>query len=144
MPVELPQWVVRDIVANQQREWEPRLKALDPELRLIPPFQNPPHPAMLPDRWHLARFTDMPGQESIIPIVGSNGEFREMDEGMFEALKRRDLQSPRSLEAARVERKKRQAAHDWAKRKAKEDRVGDLADRIETGERTSIRVTKEI
>jgi hypothetical protein len=96
MSIAFPQWVVQDWVDQQQREWGPRLTALDPGLRLIPPFQNPPDPAMAENRWHIARFNEVRGQHVLIPIAGPNGEFREMDEAMFEALKRADRHSNRS------------------------------------------------
>jgi len=144
MAIELPQWVVQDWVDQQQREWGPRLKQLDPGLHLIPPFQNPPHPAMEPNRWHLARFNEVYGHEVVIPIVGPNGEFREMDEPMFEALKRKDLHSNRSVQAEERARRLRREAADRAKARDKEDRVVELADRIETAERTSIRVTRDV
>jgi len=140
LSIEIPQWVVQDWVSQKQREWEPRLRALDPGLRLIPPFQNPPHPGMKANRWHLARFTDIPGFETFIPIEDPEGGFREMDEAMYDALKRADLQSPRSVAARERERRLRQEAYDSSKRREKEDRVGELAERLESAERVSIRV----
>ena len=139
MSLEIPQWVVQDWVSQQQREWEPRLRALDPGLRLIPPFQNPPHPAMEPNRWHIARFAEW-GCEAFFAIEGDNGEFREMDEAMFESLKRYDLHSPRSVAAReRTERLRREAV-ERAKARQKDERVGELAERIESKERLSVRV----
>ena len=139
MSIEIPQWVVQDWVSQQQREWEPRLRALDPGLRLIPPFQNPPHPAMEPNRWHIARFAEW-GCEAFFAIEGDNGEFREMDEAMFESLKRYDLHSPRSVAAReRTERLRREAV-ERAKERRKDERVGELAERIESKERLSVRV----
>jgi len=144
MSVEIPQWVASNIVAEQQREWGPRLRALDPNLHLIPPFQNPPHPAMLPERWHLARFNEVVGREVIIPIITPDGGFREMDEAMFESLKRMDTHSNRSgSQRQRAEKLRRQAAQR-AKEREKADRVGQIAERVESAERVSIRVPKGV
>ena len=140
MSVEIPQWVVRDWVDQQQREWGPRLRALDPNLYLIPPFQNPPHPAMEPNRWHLARFNEVMGREVLIPIVGPNGEFREMDEAMFEALKRMDRHSNRSTEQTERAAKLRRQAAERAREREREDRVTELGERIASKERLSVRV----
>jgi hypothetical protein len=142
--IAFPQWVVQDWVDQQQREWGPRLTALDPGLRLIPPFQNPPDPAMAENRWHIARFNEVRGQHVLIPIAGPNGEFREMDEAMFEALKRADRHSNRSSQQVERAMKLRKAAAERAKAREKEDRVDEIAARIESAERVSIRVPRNV
>jgi hypothetical protein len=144
MSIVFPQWIVQDWVDQQQREWGPRLTALDPGLRLIPPFQNPPHPGMLANRWHLGRFNEVMGQEVIIPIVGPNEEFREMDEAMFEALKRMDRHSNRSSQQIERAQKLRRAAAERAKKREKTERVEELAARIESAERVSILVPRGV
>jgi hypothetical protein len=140
----LPDFVVRGIVEQQQREWGPRLEALDPGLRLIPPFQNPPLPDMVPNRWHLARFSEIRGHEVYITIQGPAGEFREMDEAMFDALKRLDMHSNRSRKAAERAARTREAAIARAKERTAEDRRTELAERIKHHESPSIHIPRSV
>lgn len=142
MAIEFPDFVVRNWVDQQQREWELRLKALDPGLRLIPPFQNPPLPDMVPNRWHLARFSEVRGHEVYITIQGPGGEFREMDEAMFDALKKRDMQSNRSRKAAERAAKVRERAIQRSKERTAEDRRQELAERIKHHDSPSIHIPR--
>lgn len=144
MSIKFPDWVVRGWVDQQQREWQPRLTALDPGLRLIPPFQNPPLPEMEPNRWYLVRFNEVRGQHVLIPIVGPDGEFREMDESVFAALVKADMQSSRSRDANERAARVRKRAAERAKERTAEDRRTELAERIKSADSPSILVPRGI
>lgn len=144
MAIEFPDWVVQGWVDQQLREWGPRLAALDAGLKLIPPFQTPPVPEMEPNRWYIARFSEVRGQHVLMPIVGPNGEFREMDEAMFEKLKQKDMHSSRSREANERAARVRKHAAERAKERTAEDRRTELAERIKSADSPSIRVPRGI
>lgn len=144
MAIEFPEWVVHGWVAQQLREWGPRLAELDAGLKLIPPFQTPPVPEMEPNRWYIARFSEIRGQHVLMPIVGPHGEFREMDEAMFTELKKRDMQSSRSRAANERAVKTRKHAAELAKQRTAEDRRQELKERIKHHDSPSIHVPRGI
>lgn len=140
----LPESAVRSLLSEQERYWNPILKRLDPLLRLIPPQRRPPV-GMLPNRWHIARINEQ-GVENYIAITTGPPDFgfREMDEAMLDALKRRDLQSTRSERIRREEQATRLACAERAKQRASEDRVDSIAARIANKTRPSILFSDDV
>lgn len=138
----LPESAVRSLLSEQERYWNPILKRIDPLLRLVAPMRNPPV-GMFPNRWHIGR-VDPPHAELFIPVVGPNGEFREMDEAMLDALRRRDMQSTRSERIRREEQARHRASRERAQQRARQDRVDNIAQRIVNKERPSILFTDDV
>ena len=143
----LPDWVVASMVDEeltaQERYWNPILQRIDPYLRLVRPFRDPPVFEMVPNRWHLSRINEQ-GVELHIPIMGPDGEYREMDEAMLQALMRKDMQSSRSERINRETSRQREAARERQKQREREDRRTSLAERIYSKENVSVSVPKKV
>lgn len=141
--VVLPEFIVRNIVTEQQRRWDPILQQLDRHLFLLPPYSNPPRVEIKPERWHLARIDEF-GNETFIPIETPDGGFREMDEAMLEALKRADMHSSRSRRAREENNRRREMQRKRAEEHAKAERVGQITERVESELRTSVRIPRGV
>jgi hypothetical protein len=143
MGVIIPDWVTERVDTQQERYWNPILQELDPNLWLIKPMTDPPY-GMTANRWHIARFSDHADRMAFFPIETPDGGFREMDQAMFEALKRMDSHSTRSNREQRRREERERAKMESRKRAAREDRATEFAERLEQKLNTSVRVPKEI
>ena len=141
MSVVLPEFIVRNIVTEQQRRWNPVLQQLDRHLSLIPPYQNPPVAEMKPERWHLHRKDEF-GNDTYIAIETPSGGFREMDERMLDSLKRMDMHSERSRRAREENARRREESKKRAEQAAKDERVEKIVERVESKMRTSVLVPR--
>jgi hypothetical protein len=139
--VVLPEFIVRNIVTEQQRRWNPILQQLDRHLSLIPPYSNPPVVAMKAERWHLHRKDEF-GNDTYIAIEGPGGEFREMDERMLETLKRMDMHSERTRRIREENNRRREEQKKRAEQAVKDQRVEQIVERVESKMRTSILVPR--
>lgn len=142
MSLILPESVVHNLLSEQERYWNPILQRIDPDLRLAQPTSRPV-PGMLPNRWHFVMVDKNVGAH-YIPITGPHGEFREMDETVLEQLRQMDNHSNRNRRQRREDERRRVQARERAERRAREDRVGSLADRIQSAETTRIHVPRSV
>jgi hypothetical protein len=138
----LPEGVLHNLLSEQERYWNPILQRIDPDLRLAQPTSRPV-PGMLPMRWHFVMVNEHGGAH-YIPITGPNGEFREMDESVLEQLRRMDNHSNRNRRQRREDERQQRAARERAEQRAKDDRIGAIAERLERIDHIGIRVPKSI
>jgi hypothetical protein len=141
--VVLPEFIVRNIVTEQERRWNPVLRQLDRHLSLVPPYSNPPRAEIIPERWHIHRRDEF-GNDTFIPIQGPDGSFREMDEAMLDSLKRFDMHSERSRRIREENARRREDMKKRAEQSARDDRVAQITERVESKMRTSILVPRGV
>lgn len=141
--VVLPEYVIRNIVTEQQRRWNPILQQLDRHLSLVPPYSNPPVAAMIPERWHLHRKDEF-GNDTWIPIQTPSGGFREMDERMLDSLKRMDMHSERSRRIREENARRREEQKKRAEAAVSQERVEKIVERVESKMRTSVLIPRGV
>lgn len=141
--VVLPEFIVRNIVTEQQRRWNPILRSLDRHLELVPPYTNPPRAEMKPERWHLHRRDEF-GNDTFIAIETPDGGFREMDEAMMDALRKADMHSERSRRIREENTRRREEQKKRAEQAAKDARVEQIVERVESKMRTSILIPRGV
>ena len=141
--VVLPEFIVRNIVTEQQRRWNPVLRQLDRHLSLIPPYSNPPVAEMIPERWHIHRRDEF-GNDTYIAIQGPDGGFREMDEAMLDALRKADMHSERSRRIREENARRRDEQRKRAEKAASDERVEKIVERVESKMRTSVLIPRGV
>src|SRR5215204_3167156 len=65
--------------------WNRELKRIDPYLEVVRASEDATHPSLKPGYYHVLRRPPV-GQASILVHEGANGEFRDLDSGLFRTL----------------------------------------------------------
>ena len=112
----------------QIKGWNEKLQAIDPKLELVKAPDNAKHPALRPGFWHVLRHAGSEVPPAIMVHEGPDGEYREPDSGMLEALRKGDMWSERSQKAMRERGKKAARAAELEEQREKEERVDRVMD----------------
>lgn len=119
---ERAEWVERSVTAGRALERE--LKAtFGPEMEvvLVKPTIDPETAPenVVPGRWHVRRNNPPPALPTYIPILASNGGYRDPDSGVIAELAKIDLRRPgvkeRLMQETRTDSPHKQAERDLKK-----------------------------
>lgn len=108
------------------RYFNDQLRQLDPFLELVKAAENATEPGLRPGFWHVKRNNpaDIP---TYYPIEDANGNFIDPHMGVLDELRKMDTSRAGWLDEMLA---KRRREYESRKRREKEDRVTELAERI--------------
>ena len=109
-------------------EWNRVLYQIDPDLRLVKATEHAHFPGLTAGLYHVLRRNPL-GAPTLLAVSGPNGEFKEPDSSLLDALRKQDLWNDR------VSRDRSRALEELDRQKArrmqfeKEERQDEIAER---------------
>ena len=121
------------------REWNPKLKELDPLLRLgrARPMAYEPGWPVTPGFYHWVRDNET-APPTVTPITGPDESFREPDSGVLEDLRRSDLRNPKVFAMLLEARAAGERERERAKEVARQERQQEMLERWAAASRTQV------
>lgn len=126
--------------------WNPELKKIDRNLRLMQATPLAAAPGVLPGFYHLVRLRD-PAEGTFMwvqPIFGPDGGFIEPNSAMLDALRASDLQSTAAVGARHLIAENERRSAERAKAKDEEDRLEEGVERFKAATRTQILTSSDV
>jgi hypothetical protein len=130
-------------LTNKTAYWNRELQKIDPYVEVVWARPQAHHPALKPGYWHILRRSPV-GQPTLIAHEGENGEFRDLDSGIFQTLRDGDMWNS---ERQRDREKRVRAAEKAEERQAereREARVEEITARLKSRNGTSVLIPRNL
>ena len=130
-------------VAGKLEYYNQEVKKIDPHLRVVMAKPATTVEGLKPGYYHVVRLR--PGHPAyIMPVEGPNGEWRDLDSGIFEQLAREDMWNDRALREQRQKARRAAAARDRQRERERQDRVAEINARLHSLDSTQILVPRSV
>lgn len=132
-----------EFVTGRLRYYEDLAKQIDEHLRIVLAKPNTTVEGLKPNYYHVIRLR--PGHPAWIkPYEGPNGEWLDLDEGIIEMIKDRDLWNDRTQREIRQRQRRADEALQRDKQRKAQDRAREFDERWKSLNNVSISVPRSI
>jgi hypothetical protein len=119
------------------RFWNRELKQIDPYVEIIKAPENATYPGLKPGYYHILRRPPA-GIPTLIAHEGPNGEFRDLDSGVFKTLRDGDMWNAERERDRKKRIREAEKAQERAEEREREDRIEEVMDRYNARFRPSV------
>lgn len=130
-------------ISDKLEYYNRELYRIDPHLRVIMAKPNASSDGLKPGYYHLVRIR--PGHGTYLETwEGPNGEWRDLDSGIFDLVAEHDLWNDRTQREVRQKQKRAREARDRQRAREAQDRADEFDSRLWHATHTSISVPRGV
>ena len=132
-----------EFVAGRLKHYEMLAREIDDHLRIVLAKEHTTVEGLKPGYYHVVRLR--PGGPAWIkPYEGPNGEWRDLDEGIIDMIKERDLWNDRTQREINRKMRKAEQARIHHQQLAAQERAREFDERWHSANNLSVLITKDV